>query len=83
MDAFGRIVIPKGIRTRYGLDSGAVVEIEGSAAGILLKPVRQHAPVRVDGGVLVLTARAAGDLQDVVRLDRAERAKRVATNARR
>lgn len=82
VDAFGRVVIPKRARTRYGLDPGAMLEIEELPAGILLRPAGAEPTVRREGGVLVLTASAAGNLEDRVRLDRTERATRLTPRGR-
>jgi AbrB family looped-hinge helix DNA binding protein len=53
IDRSGRIVVPKPLRKRLGLDSGQELELIEQSNGVLLRPV-QHEPslVRV-GGVLV------------------------------
>lgn len=78
VDAFGRVVIPKRTRARYGLTRGAVLDIEESPSGILLRPAGPEAPVRSKGGVLVLTAEATDDLAESVRRDREERVRHLA-----
>lgn len=73
IDEFGRIVIPKGIRTRLGLERGAVLEIDESEEGIVLRPGRAEPPVREQSGVLVFTGAPTGDLDRAVERHREAR----------
>lgn len=73
LDEFGRIVIPKGIRTRLGLRPGSVLEIDESEEGIVLRLERAEPPVVETGGVLVFTGVAAGDLEQALERHRNER----------
>ena len=47
----GRIRIPSGLRTRYGIGPGTAVELRDTGAGILLT-VPDHDPVSAGIGVL-------------------------------
>jgi AbrB family looped-hinge helix DNA binding protein len=73
IDEFGRVVIPKRVRSNLGLEPGTVLEVDELEDGILLKASRRKPPLRVDGGVLVFTGKAAGDLEGAVRRHREER----------
>jgi AbrB family looped-hinge helix DNA binding protein len=79
VDEFGRVVIPKGIRSRLGLRRGTVLEIDEVEEGIVLRPGRAEPPVTVSNGVLVFTGTSAGDLDSVVRRQRDERLRSVAS----
>lgn len=78
VDEFGRIVIPKRIRTRLGLERGSVLEIDESEDGIVLRPERSVPPVREDEGVLVFTGSPVGDLDQALERHREERIRSVA-----
>ena len=78
VDEFGRIVIPKRIRTRLGLERGSVLEIDESEDGIVLRPERNAPPVREDEGVLVFTGSPVGDLDQALERHREERIRSVA-----
>jgi len=83
IDGFGRVVIPKATRDRYGLFPGTVVELEEAPPGILLRPASPDAALRWKDGILVLTSRAASSLEDAVRADRAVRARHLGLGDRR
>ena len=78
VDEFGRIVIPKAIRSRLGLKRGSVLEIDERGEGIVLRPGTAEPPVRVSKGVLVFTGAPAGDLAHALDLHRDERLRSVA-----
>ncbi|MDW8069524.1 MAG: tungsten cofactor oxidoreductase radical SAM maturase [Anaerolineae bacterium] len=40
MDSDGRMVLPEGVRRRYGLEAGGVVLLQETEAGLLLHPLR-------------------------------------------
>jgi len=73
IDEFGRVVIPKRIRSNFGLEAGSLLEVDELDDGILLKPARQEPALRVDRGVLVFTGKVTGDLEGAVRRQREER----------
>jgi AbrB family looped-hinge helix DNA binding protein len=54
IDRFGRIVLPKEIRERFGVSAGSEFEIEERDDAILLKPVRREAKIVNKGGWLVV-----------------------------
>jgi AbrB family looped-hinge helix DNA binding protein len=77
VDEFGRVVIPKGIRSRLGLKRGTVLEIDEREQEIVLRPERVEPPVTVSKGVLVFTGAPAGDLEDALQRHREERLRSV------
>jgi AbrB family looped-hinge helix DNA binding protein len=83
VDEFGRIVIPKRVRTDFGLEPGSVLEVDESEAGILLRPAPRSAPLRIDGGVLVFTGRATSDIEGALRRQREERVAGLTRSRRR
>lgn len=79
VDQFGRVVIPKGIRSRLGLKRGTVLEIDEREEGIVLRPERVEPPVRLSRGVLVFTGAPTGGLEEAVQRHRDERLRSVAS----
>ncbi len=83
IDAFGRIVIPKSARERFGFEPGTELEIDQSGDAVVLRPVAAEPAVQRKGLVLVLTARPKGSVEDRVALDRAARAEHLGLPGRR
>lgn len=79
LDRFGRLVVPKEIRDKFGWRAGAEIEIEECEDEVVLKPAGKETPLRIEDGVLVFTGAATGDLVDAVRAHRGERLSRVST----
>ncbi len=77
VDELGRIVIPKGIRSRLGLERGSVLEIDEVKEGIVLRPATAEPPLKVNKGVLVFTGTSAGDLDHALQHHRGERLRTV------
>jgi AbrB family looped-hinge helix DNA binding protein len=53
IDSAGRIVLPKPLRRRPGLDAGAEIELTESAGGALLKPAERRPSLVREGHFLV------------------------------
>ena len=83
LDEFGRIVIPKRIRSRLGLQRGSTLSIDESGEGILLRPAGLEPPLKLVGGVLVFCGRATGEVEDAVRGQRDERIRSLGPRPRR
>lgn len=80
IDSAGRIVVPKKVRERLGLKRNSELELEESAEGITLKPVRQEsALVRDKYGWLVHTGKPIGriDWDRLVEEDREARIREI------
>ena len=79
MDRAGRVVLPKPIRERLQLEPGESLEIESFEDHIVLRPIRQHATMRKERGVLVfdagepLSASEARETIEKVRDERSDR----------
>ena len=73
LDRFGRILVPKKVRTELGISPGDPLEIESRDGGILIKPILDE-PCLVDkDGVLVFTGTSAGDIPGAVQKHREQR----------
>ena len=79
LDKFGRIVIPKAIRRRLGLDAGTELSLEAEDGDIVLRPVAQRPPLVVRDDILVSTASLDEEAEpfDVVESIRAHRRDRL------
>ncbi len=85
VDKFGRIVLPKALRDRLGLEAGSVIEIEVIADGAVRLQAKEDRPLLVrEEGVLVYAGTVVGGLEEAVARDRDARfAKLGASKARR
>lgn len=83
VDRFGRVVIPKGVRTHLGLRTGAALEVEEREQDILLRPVREEPRLLLKHGVLVCSGTASGTLTEAVRTHREARLSHLARRLRR
>lgn len=81
VDNFGRIVIPKKIRERLGIDPGARLRLDIEAGGdherLALEPLRDEPVLQRRGHLLVHTGDLVGDAQDAVQRDRDERSRKL------
>lgn len=73
IDRFGRIVVPKEMRKRFGLVPGAQVRIDEHDEEIVIRQVSERSPLVVEDGLLVFDGEAAGDLTSWVRKVREDR----------
>lgn len=77
IDKFGRIVIPKAIRRKLGLEPGTKLRLEVEDREIVLQPVADEAPLVERDGILVSTASLEGassfDIVERIRAHRADR----------
>ena len=84
IDEYGRIVIPKPIRDRLGLDAGTTLELDVDADDpdtIRLAPKGRAPTLQRKGDLLVHTGRLTDDTFDVVEQLRRSRAERASTHA--
>jgi AbrB family transcriptional regulator (stage V sporulation protein T) len=56
IDKFGRIVIPKAVRRRLGLEAGSELDLEAENGELVLRPVPERPPLVEKDGILVSTA---------------------------
>lgn len=78
VDRFGRVVIPKPLRDRLGLDAGSVLEIEQREEAVLLRPSKVEPDLVEEDGVVVFTGEAEGNLGAAVDAHRDARLGRLA-----
>ena len=86
IDDYGRIVIPKAIRDRLGLESGSSLELDVDASGesgesITLCPRKREPTLQRKGDLLVHTGRLTDEEFDVVQQVRAQRQQRAERHA--
>ena len=60
IDKAGRIVVPKAIRERLGLDAGMDLEIIEGAGGVLVRPAKREPLLVREGKLLVHTGKLSG-----------------------
>lgn len=88
VDDYGRIVIPKPIRERLGLEPGSTLELDveptgGDGESITLRPTGQEPTLQREGPLLVHTGRLTDENFDVVEQLRRQRRKRSRRHAGR
>jgi AbrB family looped-hinge helix DNA binding protein len=77
VDRFGRMVLPKAVRERFGLWPGVAVEGEMGEEQVLLRRPEQRTRTKLVQGVRVVLSPAEGDLREAVRRQRMERERKV------
>ncbi len=80
IDKFGRVVVPKPLRERLGLEAGAEVIIDGDDERIRLKPAGAAVAITTKEGVLVYRGTAENDLETALEEQRGRRAKALSTS---
>jgi len=85
IDDYGRIVIPKSIRDRLGLEANSSLELrvhsdEEGTGSLTLTPKEQEAPLQRKGELLVHTGRLTDEEFDVLQHLREERRRRARTH---
>lgn len=83
LDRFGRVVIPKATRSRFGLSPGSTLTVVETATGIVLSPVAAEPLLRREQGVLVFSGRIAGDLEQTLARVRQERSESLGLDSSR
>jgi AbrB family looped-hinge helix DNA binding protein len=79
LDKLGRVVLPKPLRTRYGLRPGTELEVKEGAQEFVLRPARSSPTMVNDRGIWVHQGVPQGevDFAKVIRENREERLKRL------
>ena len=78
MDKFGRMLLPKDVRLRFGLHAGDVLDAMEQGDTLVLQPAVRQDAVKEKRGVLVFTGRAHGDIERAVDAYRNERLEQAA-----
>ncbi|MBZ5665443.1 MAG: AbrB/MazE/SpoVT family DNA-binding domain-containing protein [Acidobacteriia bacterium] len=76
LDKLGRVVLPKPLRSRYGLRPGTELEITEGPEEFALRPARNGPSLVEIGGILVHHGVPQGEL-DIVRAIREDREERL------
>ena len=79
IDKAGRIILPKPVRERLGLQPGSALEMEETQGGILLKPCEQRPALLKKDGFWVYTGELPPgfDVRRAIEDDREERMRKV------
>jgi AbrB family looped-hinge helix DNA binding protein len=83
IDRFGRVLIPKDMRSDLGLEPGDELGLQAIEGGVRLTILSEEAPVVRKGRALVFTGRRAGDIEGALREVREERLDLLAVPVRR
>ncbi len=73
LDKFGRVLIPKKLRKRLGLEADDTLELQLEDGKLTLLPQRTPPPLRRKGRVLVVESEATADLSQALSRLREER----------
>ena len=73
IDKFGRIVIPKALRDDLQLTSGTVLEVEGKADRIILRPFHERPILVRKNRFLVHTGSIASNPDSILKNEREDR----------
>ena len=76
LDRFGRILIPKPVRDRLGLDPGDSLRIEVKGDEVVLHPVRAPSTWEVRDGFPIWTGPVPAEALDIVAFIRKQREER-------
>jgi len=79
IDRFGRIVVPKGVRDRFGLQPGMEIEIEEHNREIVIKQADLISPLQDEDGVLVYAGSATGDISGSIERQRKDRLRKLSS----
>lgn len=73
IDRFGRVLIPKEVRSDLGLEPGDELGLQTIEGGVRLTILNDESPLVRKGHALVFTGRRAGDIEGALREVREER----------
>lgn len=82
IDRFGRIVVPKAMRSHFGLAPGVEVEIDEREQEIVIRQASGLFPLQMEDGVLVFAGEATGDIASWVRNVREDRHTKISAGTR-
>jgi len=74
IDKFGRIIVPKKIRSKYGIDSKTEFLISDKPEGFLITPLKKESNIIEDDGLLIISGQLGIDnLNEFVKNQREEK----------
>ena len=77
VDKFGRMIIPKPMRRRMGIEPGTDVEVREDGKELRVIAVQDEPAVIRKNGLLMCTAKPLVDLDDAIRQDREKRERHI------
>ncbi|MGD8777411.1 MAG: AbrB/MazE/SpoVT family DNA-binding domain-containing protein [Ignavibacteria bacterium] len=80
LDKFGRIIIPKRFREHLGINSNTALNISEDGKRIVIELVQEEEPVVDRDGILVFTGKLDDGKNDLVKIDRNKRMRKLLTN---
>lgn len=79
IDRFGRIVVPKELRERFGLLPGTEIDINEHERELVIKQSSYESPLQDEDGVLVFSGNAAGDITRSIQRQREKRLQKLSS----
>lgn len=79
IDRFGRVVVPKELRDRFGFQPGTKIEIDEHDREIVIKQANQAPSLQDEDGVLVFVGKATGDISGSIRRQREKRLQKLSS----
>lgn len=79
IDRFGRVVVPKELRDRFGFQPGTEIEIDEHDREIVLKQADQAPPLQDEDGVLIFAGKAIADISGSIRMQREKRLQKLSS----
>jgi len=67
LDRFGRLLVPKRLRQRLGLETGVHLHLEARDGVLVVTPVYPSSLLEVDDGLLVFGGEFHGDPEDIMK----------------
>ena len=73
IDNFGRVLIPKKIRKKLGINRGTKLNIKNSDKQILIEPIFEENLISDENGILVFNGKIDENIDLIIKKDREER----------
>jgi len=80
LDKFGRVIIPKKLRERVGINSKSTLNISEDGSRIVIELIQDKEPLVNRNGILVFTGKLEDKKSDSIKSDRNRRMKKLLTN---
>lgn len=80
LDKFGRVIIPKRLRERLGINNKSALNISDDGKRIVIEPIEDKEPLVNRNGILVFTGKLEDKKSDLIKSDRNKRIKKLLTN---
>lgn len=70
LDKFGRIIIPKKLRKKFGITTETILNLDDDGNRIIIKPVIKEEPIIEKDGILVFTGKLKENADKLLDSDR-------------